>query len=454
MATLAERLAAWVAGLEPRDVPPAETERARLGLLDTLGLVVVAHATDAARIGREVAFANAAAGAATLLGGTARIAPGWAAFAHGIAAHCRDFDDTFTDSVVHPGSVVVPVALAVGEAVAAPAPALEAAIAVGYEVAGRLGAAAGRKFHANGFHATGTVGPFAAAATAAKLQGLDAAALVDAWGLAGSMAGGLMEFLRDGTWSKWLHPGWAAHGGILAVDLAKRGFRGPASVIEGDHGLFAAFLGRGEADTVAIGDGLGRQWKGGAAHFKHYPCAHVIQPYLDAALALAAEHGLAVDAIEAVTCWLAPWAIPIVAEPRAPKLAPATELDAIASLPFQVAAALTDGRVDLATLTPASRARPAVRALAAKVACVADPTLGHAFDGRLALGLRSGRTLEALVSAAPAAAERVRQKFLANAAALGEREARAVADSLASGRPYMIATILTLMNEALRRRRG
>jgi 2-methylcitrate dehydratase PrpD len=454
VAALAERLAAWVAGLQPQDVPPSETERARLRVLDTLGLAVVAHATEAARIGREVAAANGSPGAATLLGAAAGIAPSWAAFAHGIAAHCRDFDDTFADSVVHPGSVVVPVALAVGEAVAAPAPVLEAAITVGYEVAARLGAAAGRKFHANGFHATGTVGPFAAAATAAKLHGLDAAALVRAWGLAGSMAGGLLEFMRDGTWSKWLHPGWAAHGGILAVDLAQRGFRGPATVLEGDHGFFAAFLGRGEAEVVAIGEGLGRQWQGGAAHFKYYPCAHVIQPYLDAALALATEHRLAVGEIEAVTCWLAPWAIPIVAEPRAPKLAPATELDAIASLPFQVAAALTDGQVDLATLTPESRARPAVRALAAKVACAADPALGHAFDGRLALSLRSGRTIEAGVAAAAPAAERVRRKFLANAAVLGEREARAVADSLAVGRPYAIATLLTLVNEALRRRRA
>src|SRR5205814_924820 len=133
-----------------------------------------------------------------------------------------------------------------------------------------------------GFHATGVVGPLAAAVTAAKLYRLNARATAEAMGLAGSMAGGLMEFLADGSWSKWLHTGWAAHGGIVAAQFAGAGFHGPLSVLEGRAGLYNAFLGPGTADLQNVAADLGAAWRGGAAQFKYYPCAHVIQPYIDA----------------------------------------------------------------------------------------------------------------------------------------------------------------------------
>ena len=451
VATLAERLAVWIVALEPCDIPQPERARSRLRVLDTLGLILVANDNPAVGAARDVAVANGSGGASAVLGTGGWATPSWAAFAHGVAAHCRDFDDTFTDSVVHPGSVVVPVALAIGESVQATSDRIDAAIVVGYEVAARVGAAAGRKFHARGFHATGTVGPLAAAAAAGYLLRLDAPQLADAFGLAGSVSGGLMEFMRDGTWSKWFHTGWAAHGGIVAADLAQRGFRGPASVLEGESGLFAAFLGRGQADATTLGESLGRAWRGGESHFKYYPCAHVIQPYLDAALALAETNALAVGDIEAVTCWVAPWAVPIVCEPRASKVAPATELDAIASLSFQIAAALIDRRVGLATLAERSRTRADVRALAARVEYRADAALGRAFDGRIAIALRSGRRLEARTTSAPPDAARLRMKFLSNAAGLGQREAAAVADALLAPGSYALGTVIALIVESLRR---
>jgi hypothetical protein len=104
--------------------------------------------------------------------------------------------------------------------------ALSTAIVIGYEVAARLGMMAGRGFHARGFHATGVVGPIAAAAAAGHLMRLDASRLADAMGLATSMSSGLLAFLGDGGWSKWMHTGWSAHGGLIAAQLANTGFRG------------------------------------------------------------------------------------------------------------------------------------------------------------------------------------------------------------------------------------
>ncbi len=197
--------------------------------------------------------------------------------------------------------------------------------------------------------------------------------------------------------------------------MAARGFRGPRGAIDGRYGLYAAYLGDPDRDLSGIAQGLGNSWAGGEAHFKYYPCAHVIQPYIDAALALRADHGLTADDVEAVTCAIAPWAVPIVCEPRPPRVAPASEMDAIASLPFQVAGALADGRVTLSILAADTRARADLCALAERVTHRADPALGHGFDGTLDLVTRDGRRLSQPATSAPPDAARIVAKFRSNA---------------------------------------
>lgn len=413
--TLALQLAEWCERVRWDDIPAAERAAARLRILDTLGLVFAARDTPAGRIALETATRQGGASESTLATG-ARLPASWTALAHATLAHARDFDDTFADSVVHPGSVVVPVALAVGEANAATGAEVLTAIVLGYEVAARLGAAAGRNLHARGFHATGVIGPLAAAVTAAKLYRLNARAMAEAMGLAGSMAGGLMEFLADGTWSKWLHTGWAAHGGIVAAQFAAGGFHGPVSVLEGRAGLYAAFLGAGNADVQLVVANLGGVWRGSAAQFKYYPCAHVIQPYIDAALELRGAHALSPADVAEVTCAIASWCVPIVCEPRAPRLKPQNEMQAIASLPYMVAYALVHGAVTLDALAPSALSNAMVLALAERVRHVEDPSLGATFDARVAIRRRDGRELTARATAAQMDALKVREKFRRNAA--------------------------------------
>ena len=249
-------LADWVSGLRWADVPAAQHPLIGLRVLDTLGLILAGAPTEAAAAARQVAARQGVSDEAGIVPGRGRAAAAWAAFVHGVTAHCRDFDDTFQDSVVHPGSVVVPTALAVGESCGADGNEIAAAIVAGYEVAARLGSIAGRRFHRRGLHATGVIGPFAAAAAAGRLMRLDGAAIADAFGLAGSMAGGLMAFIADGSWSKWLHAGWAAHGGIVAAQLAAQGFRGPAGVLDGRHNLYAALLAGEDVAPDGLADGL------------------------------------------------------------------------------------------------------------------------------------------------------------------------------------------------------
>jgi 2-methylcitrate dehydratase PrpD len=312
---------------------------------------------------------------------------------------------------------------------------------------------AGRGFLARGFHATSVVGPIAAAATAGRLLGIEAAPMSDALGLATSMSGGLLAFLADGGWSKWLHTGWAAHGGLVAADLASHGFRGPHHALDHRYGLYGAFLGAPEADLGALTAGLGQTWLGSSARAKRFPCAHVIEPYVEAALAWRASGRVGADAVQSIRCVLAPWALPIVAEPRAIKIAPQSDLDAIASLPFMVAAALCDGRVDLATLRPETRERSDIRALAACVTCDGDATLGAGFDGRIEATTTGGDRIHADVALSAASEERIVAKFRTNTAHLAHTACAELEAALLQGKPTS-RTLVRLAATAMTRGKG
>ena len=423
--TLSRRLAAWFARLTWQSLPQQQQELARSRVLDTLGLAICGAQTEATSIARALALRSSGAGRASLAGSSVQAPAAWAALVNGIAAHCYDFDDTFPESVVHPGSAIVPVALAIGEETGASGAEILTAIAGGYEIVARLGRAGERRFHERGFHATGIFAPVGAAFVAARLLGLDAPTTASAVGLAASMSGGLLAFLPDGAWSKWLHLGWGNFGGITAAQLAQGGFRGPAGALDGRHNLFEAFIGESHVDADAIAAQLGERWDSATAVFKLYPCAHVIQGYIDLALAMRNDFALDPAAIDRITCTVAPWAVPIVCEPVAEKINPQSIMHSIASLPLHVASAFIDGRVDLATIADAQRARPDVLALAAKVVYVADGSLDR-FDARIAVVTAGGARHERHGAVAEPDARRLGEKFAAiTGGTLGADEAAA-----------------------------
>jgi len=402
------QMAEWFGGLEWSSIPDATRYLARLRMLDTIGLMLGGSTSEASSIARERARQNP--GVATIAGAPDGVSAEWAAFANGVAAHCLDYDDTFSDSVVHPGSMIVPVALAIGEKTGASGADILTAIAGGYEIAARIAGLGGRRFHQRGFHASGIFAPIVSAFVASRLMRSSVESTASAVGLAASMSGGLMAFIADGSWSKWLHFGWGNFGGILAAQLAHAGFRGPTGALDGRHNLYAAFLGDPPVEFATSTSQIGEQWLSDAALFKLYPCAHVIQPYIDLALDLRGELAPDSRAISRIVCTVAPWTVPIVCEPAAEKRRPATMLQAIASLPFHVASALVDGRVNLDTLSESSRDRPEVAELANRVEYIADPEL-QGFGADIKIELRDGRIFERSGSAAVADGERLREKF-------------------------------------------
>jgi 2-methylcitrate dehydratase PrpD len=276
------------------------------------------------------------------------------------------FDDTHTASIAHGSAVLAAGALAVAEAQNASGAALLGAYARGWEVLIRFGLAAPNGFHAKGFMSTSVTGTLAVALLAAELMKLDEDRTVAAIGIALSQASGVMEFLTNGSSVKSLHPGWAAHGGVVAAMLARSGMTGPETSLDGKHGLFRQFTvaeGAAERFRALIGD-LGKKWYLPSAAYKFYPCCHYLHPFIEAAGQLA-ERGVRPADVERIVCRVPQGEAAVICEPWERKQAPQTGHAARWSLPIAVAARLLEGKVDLATFeAPAS---PAVRELARRI---------------------------------------------------------------------------------------
>src|SRR5207247_6013174 len=126
----------------------------------------------------------------------------------------------------------------------------------------RLGLADPDRSHSRHYHPTALAGSFAAASVAGRLHRLTEDQMVHAFGICGSQAGGIIEYLADGSWTKRLHPGWAAHAGVVATLLAQSGFTGPETVFEGEHGFYRAFAGGFDARRLEeLLASLGREWE-------------------------------------------------------------------------------------------------------------------------------------------------------------------------------------------------
>jgi 2-methylcitrate dehydratase PrpD len=393
---VAAELAEWACRLRGTDVPDEVRRAIGRHVLDALGTALAARRTDSAGPALTVAYALGGPPEARVVGGGPAIGAPAAALATGALVHALDFDDTHAGGLVHASAVVVPAVLAVGQQVGATGEELVTAAAIGYELICRIAAASPHGFHARGLHATGVVGPLAAAAVAGRLLGFDAATLTDALGVAGSCASGLLEFLGTGAATKQLHPGMAAANGILAARLAAAGSTGPASVLEGRYGIFAALSAR-PVDIDSVTSGLGRTWETTRITVKPYPACQLLHATLDAAI------GADVPAaqIDRVVVAVHPDAVDVVCEPRPEKVDPSSTYEAKFSLPWSVAAALVDGRVDVDTYRPPAFDRPELRALAGRidVAVTSMCVVAAEAPGRVRVVTRDGGCVDSSVDA-------------------------------------------------------
>jgi 2-methylcitrate dehydratase PrpD len=421
----ARRLARFVLPLTLDAVPPEVVARAALLALDTLGNALAAAHEDFGAVALDVAARLGGPPESLLLGRDARVAAANAALANATLAHGLDFDDTREDAIVHTGCVAVTTALAVGQACGATGRAVLEALIAGVEVMCRVGLAVPGALHARHFHPTAIAGAFGAAAAAGKLRGLTEDQLVHAFGLCGSQASGIIEYLADGSWTKRLHPGWAAHGGVVATELARAGFTGPETVLDGAHGLYAAFAGGHDpARLEALLGTLGAAWELEALTLKPYPCGSIAQPYMDCARRLGERHRIAPQAIAAVRCRTAEGPVPRLWEPLAAKHAPPNGYAAKFSLPYLVAVILVKGRAGLAEFTDEAVRDKTVLRVAERVAYTLDGTIDYPrqFIGDVEITLADGRIVRERQDRprggpdAPLSREEIEAKFRGNAA--------------------------------------
>jgi 2-methylcitrate dehydratase PrpD len=221
---------------------------------------------------------------------------------------------------------------------------------------------------------------------------LTADEIAHSFGIAGSQSSGLFAYLSDGSETKRIHGGWAAHGGVTAADLARRGFTGPSTIFEGPHGLFDAFLAGEEPDRARLVRGLGSEWETTRIAIKPYPACHFVHAFMDAGI----QAGVKWADIEEAMCFITPAAVGIVAEPRAPRLHPATTYAAQFSLPFAVASAIVGGRESLEYFGEDARNDRRVLTLAERIHHQPDTALPFpkTYGGRLRVNTRGGRTIE------------------------------------------------------------
>ncbi len=393
-------LARWVRGLRYEDLPADVVEATKLRVLDVIGLAIAGGSTPFGHAVREAAKALSGTGPCHVYGTGEALAVGGAAFANGALSQALEYDDTHNESIVHISSPSVAAALALAEAEGKSGKEVITAIALGSEIAARVGVVAPQQFHKRGFHPTGLFSPFGCALLAGHLLGLKDEALEAAAGIAGSFASGLLQCWVDGTQSKFLHPGWAAQAGVSAGYLARAGATGPRAIFEGRFGLFASHL--QDAGTPLDFDrmtaGLGQVWETRGASFKPYPVAHVIHPYIDAILALRERHGIEPAQVREVICPVAAYIVPIVCEPLAEKRRPASDSHGRVSLSYTLAEALVLGRIGKDAYAPASLVDPAILAMADRVRHEVDPGFPgpERFKGVVRIVLEDGRRLEAV----------------------------------------------------------
>jgi 2-methylcitrate dehydratase PrpD len=390
--SVAQHLAERIAALDAAALPPAVKQKCEDLLIDVVGLCVTARNED------YIASALAGCdddGPCTAIGHSRTLSSASAAFINGTAAHGEDFDDTFEGGPVHAGAVIVPAVLAACERHGRDGASALIGIAVGTEVMCRLSTVVPKAVHKAGFHPTAIFGVMGAASGVGAALGLNAKQHVDALGIAGSFASGIIEYLTDGAWTKRLHPGWAAQSGIRAALLARGGFFGPRTVFEGVHGLFHGFAHTTQGNYAAVTGDFGDKWVTETLAFKPYPCGTMAHPYIDCARRLAARGIKAAD-IKEMICEVGEGTVHRLWEPLAAKQRPPNGYAAKFATPFILATGFVKGGVGLDAFTDSAVRDPDVLALAAKVRYVIDPDnpYPNAFTGHIRAVLNDGSVVE------------------------------------------------------------
>jgi len=386
-ASLTREFAEHLAGLRFDALPPLAVDRSKTCLIDALGCVLAGVGSVEAATIRRALLADGGQGASAVLGTHQSFGAGAAALANGTAGHALDYDDSSPPMIGHPSVPILAASLAMAIPGRTSGADLVLAHIAGLEMAARLGRMLNPSHYGAGWHATATLGSFAATIAAAIIIGLDARQISHAIGIAASSMGGIRA--NFGSMVKPLHAGFAARNGVLAVQLAAQGFIANDCVLEAQNGFLEVFSGdleaclateKGELEIVRSGVGI-----------KRYPCCGCTHSALDALLVLIGRDAPDAGAVQEITCTMNALVPDILIHQR-----PQTPAQAKFSMEYCLAVALLDGQCGLPQFQADRVVRRDVQDLLRRVRCIVDPAIPYengVYPGTVTVFLQDGRRI-------------------------------------------------------------
>ena len=384
-------LAKYASEFQYDDIPANVLQRAKNTICDCVGATIFGYDLPWSKIVVDYATKYGPGGKSRILGpGGALVQPQMAALANGCLAHAFELDGSTKPSVgVHPCATIFPAALAVAQERGISGRDLITAFVPAAEVMLRIGSATHHSNEIRGFHAPGTTGPFGAAVGVGRMLGFDTSKMTNVLGIAASLSCGLVQFSRSGTGGmvKRMHFGRANESGVLAANLADRGFDGPHDIIEGEFGFLRVFC--NEFELSELTKGLGETFLSMTIYMKRYACHGAAQGQLMALEELQAEHQFTADDVASIDVegHHEMWDRHNILEPADPMIAQY-------SVPFAIALAFYRDPKDPRSFDQAAVDDPKIRELCKRVKLHKEAGAGHMTPGAsVTLKLKDGRVL-------------------------------------------------------------
>ena len=382
MPTTEEQLAHFIIDTPSKQVSGSLLREGKRCIINLLAVCIYSARDPSLDILLDVFRGEGGKPQATVIGAGFRTSTQNAAMANGYLGHLEDYDDTHFPTVIHPSSPVIPAALAVGEYLGSNGQDVLAAAVVGMEVCLRIGMAVHPAHYSAGWHITGTCGVFGSTAAAGRLLGLDADQMGQAMGIAGTQASGVREVF--GSMAKPLHPGRAAQTGVLSALLAKRGFTGGSTILEGRRGFPA--VASTSYDLAKATNGLGEDWEVHMNALKPYSCGVVNHCLIDAMVALRKKDGVTPQEVKSISAKVHPLVLELVNRQH-----PRVGLESKFSFQHSMAVGLVDGAAHPAQFTDQKATDPVIVGLRDRISATVDEVMPED-STQVTLSLNDGRS--------------------------------------------------------------
>jgi len=392
-------VAKFVADTKYEDIPEDVIELGKKSILDGLGLALAGSMADTGVISRKyVAKLGVTSGQSTIVGSTQKTSPRFAAFINGVSIHADDFDDSQLAAakdrvyglLIHPTVPVLPAVLAIGERGGFSGKELMLAYHLGVEVECKISEAIAPRHYQDGFHTTGTCGPFGSATACAKLLHFDHSKILNTLGLAAAQSGGLRE--NFGTMTKPFQAGHAAESGLVAAELVDLGWTAARQILEADRGFFHAA--GGSYDPTFIVNRLGKPWTlaSPGVSLKPYPSGSLTHPAMTELMRLIEVNDIRPEQVEKVDIGANHDMTTTLLHHH-----PKTGLEAKFSMEFCLAILLLQRKASLGDFSEKVVQKPDVQAMIDKINFYVDPVAEAAgFDKMtsiLKIHLKNGKTV-------------------------------------------------------------